>query len=69
MRDQSTTAVYATPVEDPRDGLRDGVLALYSYGISVSVNHGHLIVREAFANRSSYRCPTCQRRATRLGRS
>ena len=30
---------------------------------------GHLIVREAFANRSSYRCPSCQRRATRLGRS
>jgi formamidopyrimidine-DNA glycosylase len=30
---------------------------------------GHPVVREAFANRSSYRCPSCQRRATRLGRS
>lgn len=28
---------------------------------------GRAIVREAFANRSSYRCPTCQKPAGRLG--
>jgi formamidopyrimidine-DNA glycosylase len=30
---------------------------------------GRPIVREAFANRSSYLCASCQRRTTRLGRS
>lgn len=50
-------------------GYHDRSLAVYGQEGLPCRRCGRPIVREAFANRSSFRCASCQRRTTRLGGS
>ncbi len=62
----SFDALYVNAAGDPGYFARE--LAVYGREDEPCPRCGRAIVREPFANRSSFRCPACQRRPTGFGR-